>query len=208
MIEIRTYQSDRSVACHAVGVVRQVKLDWSTGLPDREDMTSSETWLEAYGRRHAGTYPVAVHLDAVRRFAKSYDLGEVQQAPVDTTARGYVFRTNKERIEQMASISRRDEDFVAVPEGSIVDNKEISQELVNGWIDSYRTRGKDEEGKKERMDWAGIVEAVRDNHGIQLPNDNRHPVSTKIQRLFREIVKNGMEPAPTKRVGRQKAEEE
>lgn len=57
MIEIRTYQSDRSVACHAVGVVRQVKLDWSTGLPDREDMTSSETWLEAYGRRHAGTYP-------------------------------------------------------------------------------------------------------------------------------------------------------
>ena len=81
-----------------------------------------------------------------------------------------------------------------IPEGAIVDNSEITQELVNGWIDSYRTKSED----NARMDWTGIVDAVKENHDVQLPNDNRHPVSTKAQRCFRAIVLNGMQPVPAK----------
>ena len=102
--------------------------------------------------------------------------------------------TKKNPDETVKTVKAAKEKREPIPEGAIVDNKEISQELVNGWIDSYRTNGED----NSRMDWTGIVDAVKENHGVQLPNDNRHPVSTKVQRCFRAIVANGMEPVPAK----------
>ena len=72
---------------------------------------------------------------------------------------------------------------------SITDKDEVTQELVNGWIDSFATKG-----DKGRMDWKTITENVHKNHGVVLPAENRHPVATKVQRLFRSIVENGMQP--------------
>ena len=97
---------------------------------------------------------------------------------------------NKVKLDKPAREKRE-----PLPDGALVDNKAVDQALVNGWIDSYRVKGA--EGK-ERMDWTGIVDAVKENHDVQLPNDNRHPVSTKVQRCFRAIVLNGMQPVPAK----------
>lgn len=72
---------------------------------------------------------------------------------------------------------------------SITSKDEVTQDLVNGWIDSFATKG-----DKGRMDWKAITENVHKNHGVILPADNRHPVATKIQRLFRSIVANDMQP--------------
>ena len=72
---------------------------------------------------------------------------------------------------------------------SITSKDEVTQDLVNGWIDSYATKG-----DKGRMDWKAITENVHKNHGVILPAENRHPVATKVQRMFRAIVLNGMQP--------------
>ena len=72
---------------------------------------------------------------------------------------------------------------------SITEKDEVTQELVNGWIDSFATKG-----DKGRMDWKAITENVHKNHGVILPAENRHPVATKVQRLFRSIVMNDMQP--------------
>lgn len=211
MAEVKTYQlrtpGGFNVACHAYGVTSQIYVkaprpEESTADPEADEPA---TWLEAYGRRHQVTNPLSVHLEAVTEFAELYGMGEVMQDPTDSTARGYVFHTTghttKEKImakknpdEKVKMDKPAKEKREPIPEGAIVDNKEISQELVNCWIDSYRTKGED----NSRMDWTGIVDAVKENHGVQLPNDNRHPVSTKVQRCFRAIVANGMEPVPAK----------
>ena len=209
--EVKTYQlrtpGGFSVACHAYGVSSQIYVkaprpEESTADPEADEPA---TWLEAYGRRHQVTNPLSVHLEAVTKFAELYGMGEVMQDPTDSTARGYVFHTTghttKEKImskknpdETVKTDKPAKEKREPIPEGAIVDNSEITQELVNGWIDSYRTKGED----NARMDWTGIVDAVKENHDVQLPNDNRHSVSTKVQRCFRAIVLNGMQPVPAK----------
>lgn len=212
MGEVKTYQlrtpGGFSVACHAYGVTSQIYVkaprpEESTADPEADEPA---TWLEAYGRRHQATNPLSVHLEAVTKFAELYGMGEVMQDPTGSTARGYVFHTTGHTTKEKIMAKKNPDETVKadkpvkekrepIPEGAIVDNKEITQELVNGWIDSYRVKG--EEGK-ERMDWTGIVDAVKENHDVQLPNDNRHPVSTKVQRCFRAIVANGMQPVPAK----------
>ena len=210
MAEVKTYQlrtpGGFSVACHAYGVASQIYVkaprpEESTADPEADEPS---TWLEAYGRRHQVTNPLSVHLEAVTKFAELYGMGEVMQDPTDSTARGYVFHTTGHTTKEKIMTEKNTDETVTakapkvkrepIPEGAIVDGKEISQELVNGWIDSYRTKGED----NARMDWTGIVDAVKENHDVQLPNDNRHPVSTKVQRCFRAIVLNGMQPVPAK----------
>ena len=210
MGEVKTYQlrtpGGFSVACHAYGVSSQIYVKAPRPEESTADPDEPATWLEAYGRRHQATNPLSVHLEAVTKFAELYGMGEVMQDPTDVTARGYVFHTTGHTTKEKIMAKKNPDETVKadkpvkekrepIPEGAIVDNKEITQELVNGWIDSYRVKG--EEGK-ERMDWTGIVDAVKENHDVQLPNDNRHPVSTKVQRCFRAIVANGMEPVPAK----------
>ena len=208
MAEVRTYQlrtpKGFNIACHAYGVVSQIYIKESPS-EEMQETTEPGSWLETYGRRHRAMNPIGAHLAAVTQFAESYGMGEVAQEPTDATARGYVFHTTGHTTKEKIMAKKDPENKVKLdkpvrekreplPDGALVDNKAVDQALVNGWIDSYRTKGED----NARMDWFGIVDAVKEHHGVQLPNDNRHPVATKVQRLFRAIVANDMQPVPAK----------
>ena len=144
-------------------------------------------------------FPLWYHQWAVEQFLSEVSTKRLHGGPVGLTRRGYRFSTEPpDDADQQVDIKHhhkpvevpeeREEPAMATTE-SITSKDEVTQDLVNGWIDSYATKG-----DKGRMDWKAITENVHKNHGVILPAENRHPVATKVQRMFRAIVLNDMQP--------------
>ena len=137
--------------------------------------------VTVHGYAICATYRTNNHLKAAAIFARTHGHGKVSRKPVGTTARGYIFKTADVKVMPPAPTKKESNSMATTK--NLTDKAEVSREYVNEELKSaLRQTG------SGNLDWKATSKALAEELGVIVPEDGRHPVNTKLQRFFREIL--------------------